>query len=270
MRLPGLSSCMHETSEKKHRIMPRSTAFRCITLHCTALHCIKIYSHSNRQKSSYKRHYFWGHKNGPSKHETLNQCWFNVGPPSTTLGQQQTNIGSASGVCWATPIMIVWLITRRSSWSGGYSHQIVPITAHKQATTVPLNVRTILKTGWMSVQRLRWSSVGGELEDRSRSSTTTEVIWFLSHYLSVMTNSKYIYSPDSVFSIMRRIKSHDPTRPWGEVDNLRGQAFSHVLICFHKFNELYTNIDPSIAKEVNIGIRKSSTLCHQNKLMKKL
>ena len=150
--------------------------------------------------------------------------------------------------------MIVWLITRRSSCSGGYSHQIVPITAHKQATTVPLNVGTILKTGWMLVQRLRWSSVGGELEDRSRSSTTTELILFLSHYLSVMTNSKYIYSPDSlIFPLWDA--SRVPLVKWGEVDNLRGQAFSHALIYFHKFNEFYTNIDPSIAKEVN---RKST------------
>ena len=165
--------------------------------------------------------------------------------------------------------MIVWLITRRSYWSGGYSHQIVPITAHKQATTVPLNVGTILKNGWMLVQRLRWSSAGSELEGLSRTSTTTEVILFPSHYLSVMSNSKYIYSPDSLFFPLWDA-SRVPLVKWGEVDNLRGQAFSHVLICFHKFNAFYMNIDPSIAKEVNIGNRKSSTVCHQNKLMKKL
>ena len=27
-------------------------------------------------------------------HKTLAQCWFNVGRPSTTLAQHQTNIGS--------------------------------------------------------------------------------------------------------------------------------------------------------------------------------
>ena len=29
-----------------------------------------------------------------SKHETLNQCLFNVGPPSATLAQHYTSIGS--------------------------------------------------------------------------------------------------------------------------------------------------------------------------------
>ena len=33
------------------------------------------------------------------KHETLIQCWFNVGPASETVGQHLINIGSASGVC---------------------------------------------------------------------------------------------------------------------------------------------------------------------------
>ena len=33
-------------------------------------------------------------KPGPSKHETLNQCWFNVGPESETMGQQWINIFS--------------------------------------------------------------------------------------------------------------------------------------------------------------------------------
>ena len=35
-----------------------------------------------------------------SKHETLNQCLTNVGPPSTTLVQQWSSIGSMSRVCW--------------------------------------------------------------------------------------------------------------------------------------------------------------------------
>ena len=30
----------------------------------------------------------------PNKHNTLNQCWFDVGKPFTTLGQHITNIGS--------------------------------------------------------------------------------------------------------------------------------------------------------------------------------
>ena len=33
------------------------------------------------------------------KHETLNQCWADVGPASQTLGQQQPSIGSMSCVC---------------------------------------------------------------------------------------------------------------------------------------------------------------------------
>ena len=36
----------------------------------------------------------------PSKHETLAQYWFNVGPESETMGQHWINIGSVSRVCW--------------------------------------------------------------------------------------------------------------------------------------------------------------------------
>ena len=36
----------------------------------------------------------------PSKHETLNQCWVDVGPPSATLVQHQPNISSMSRVYW--------------------------------------------------------------------------------------------------------------------------------------------------------------------------
>ena len=42
-----------------------------------------------------------------SKHEILNQCWFNVGPSSPTLGQQKINIGLASLVCWAVTMKII-------------------------------------------------------------------------------------------------------------------------------------------------------------------
>ena len=35
----------------------------------------------------------------PSKHKTLTQCWFNVGPLSTTVAQPQTSIGWMSRVC---------------------------------------------------------------------------------------------------------------------------------------------------------------------------
>ena len=36
----------------------------------------------------------------PSKHEALNQCWFDVGPASPTVKQNWTSIGSTSRVCW--------------------------------------------------------------------------------------------------------------------------------------------------------------------------
>ena len=36
----------------------------------------------------------------PDKQKTLIKCWFNVGPPSTTVAQHLTNIGSMSHVCW--------------------------------------------------------------------------------------------------------------------------------------------------------------------------
>ena len=38
-------------------------------------------------------------KEDPSKHETLNQCWADVGPAAQTLGQHQPSIGSMSCVC---------------------------------------------------------------------------------------------------------------------------------------------------------------------------
>ena len=39
----------------------------------------------------------------PCKHEMLNLCWFDVGPPSATLDQHQTNTGSTSRVYWHEP-----------------------------------------------------------------------------------------------------------------------------------------------------------------------
>ena len=41
-----------------------------------------------------------------SKHETLNQCWFNVGPPSTTWTIYWPNFGSMSRICWD---IVLWL-----------------------------------------------------------------------------------------------------------------------------------------------------------------
>ena len=37
----------------------------------------------------------------PSKHETLNQRWVDVGPPSATLAQHQPNVGSTSRISCA-------------------------------------------------------------------------------------------------------------------------------------------------------------------------
>ena len=36
------------------------------------------------------------------KHETLTQCWANVGTPSATLAQHQTSTGSTLRVCWVS------------------------------------------------------------------------------------------------------------------------------------------------------------------------
>ena len=38
----------------------------------------------------------------PWQHQTMSQYWFNVGPPSATLVQHQSSIGSMSGVSWDT------------------------------------------------------------------------------------------------------------------------------------------------------------------------
>ena len=45
-----------------------------------------------------------GHLN--SKHETLTRCWFDAGPPSATLEQHQTNIGSTRRAGWVAMIRI--------------------------------------------------------------------------------------------------------------------------------------------------------------------
>ena len=36
-------------------------------------------------------------KTDPSKHDTLSHCWFNVGPPSTTLAQRWLNVSCGGG-----------------------------------------------------------------------------------------------------------------------------------------------------------------------------
>ena len=39
----------------------------------------------------------------PGRHETLTQCWFNVGPASATLAQHLSNIGSMFMCKWGSP-----------------------------------------------------------------------------------------------------------------------------------------------------------------------
>ena len=39
----------------------------------------------------------------PCKHETLNQCWADVGPTSATLAQHQPSIGSMARACRGPP-----------------------------------------------------------------------------------------------------------------------------------------------------------------------
>ena len=63
----------------------------------------------------------------PSKHETLNHRWFNVGPSSTTLAQHWTNNGTMSRVCWdVAPQWGLW------SFSTGFYHQLCFVISHSQ------------------------------------------------------------------------------------------------------------------------------------------
>ena len=66
---------------------------------------------------SYKLRYIVG-QHWPSKHETLNHCWFNVGPPSTTLAPHWINNGSMCLLgtqCWANVGPASWTVGQR--WS---------------------------------------------------------------------------------------------------------------------------------------------------------
>ena len=50
------------------------------------------------------------------RHNTFYQRWFNVGPPSTTLDQCETNVDAASCVCWGVGELLAqasggWLST---------------------------------------------------------------------------------------------------------------------------------------------------------------
>ena len=46
----------------------------------------------------------------PSKHDTLKQCWGNIGPPSATLAQRYTNIVSMCRVCWVLISLLFLLL----------------------------------------------------------------------------------------------------------------------------------------------------------------
>ena len=54
----------------------------------------------------------WQVKLPPSKHDTLKQCWFNVGPASQTVGQHLTNIVSMRRVFW-TEIKVGFFIIKK-------------------------------------------------------------------------------------------------------------------------------------------------------------
>ena len=43
----------------------------------------------------------------PSKNETINQCWVNAGPTSTTSDQHWPSIGSMPRDCWAVGVVVV-------------------------------------------------------------------------------------------------------------------------------------------------------------------
>ena len=42
----------------------------------------------------------------PNKHDALTRCWFYVRPPSATLAQRKTSIGSRRGVCWVVICLV--------------------------------------------------------------------------------------------------------------------------------------------------------------------
>ena len=41
----------------------------------------------------------------PNKQETFTQCWFNIGPPSSTLAQHWTSTGWTFRVCWVRQLL---------------------------------------------------------------------------------------------------------------------------------------------------------------------
>ena len=51
-----------------------------------------------------------------SKQKTFNQWCFNVSPPSATLYQHKTSIGSMASTCWDTRGVFVWLDNSSSAY----------------------------------------------------------------------------------------------------------------------------------------------------------
>ena len=54
----------------------------------------------------------------PSQHHSLTHCWWNVGPPSLTLAQHCTNIGSVYPVCWNELLSSTWQAVTLNNLSG--------------------------------------------------------------------------------------------------------------------------------------------------------
>ena len=122
-------------------------------------------------------------QNSPSKRETLNQCWFNVGPSSTTLGQHQIKIGSASPVCWI-PVQRLrrwpaftqcWHLPSRPTISPSVSlvfESLWELGTFLNAGSLPIRVNNLMSISvlfWAPIIRLfmlfsyRSTSVGGSL-----------------------------------------------------------------------------------------------------------
>ena len=88
----------------------------------------------------------WWHKQHClvlSKHGTLNQCWFNAGPTSATLGQHWSSIGLTSPVSWgcrshliSPSLPWIWpdpaLIAMDMTWINIYSAPISRRRIHYQ------------------------------------------------------------------------------------------------------------------------------------------
>ena len=67
----------------------------------------------------------------PSKHETLNQCWVNAGPTSTTSARHWPDIGSMSRVCWAGMRWVMMALSSRHFGPGGGRELWIPVMEMK-------------------------------------------------------------------------------------------------------------------------------------------